>query len=60
MVGGSIEGETKVASIAIYEMVETMEYGSAHIYAALLLLISFSVLLGVYLFNRRYKQRVGV
>ena len=60
MVGGSIPGETKVASIAIYEMVETMEYGSAHIYAALLLFISFSVLLAVYFFNRHYKQRLGI
>lgn len=60
MVGGSIPGETKVASIAVYEMVETMDYNMAHTYAALLLLISFSVLLSVYFFNRRYKQRFGV
>jgi len=59
MVGGSIPGETRVASVAIYELVETMEYGTAHIYSAALLILSFSVLLAVYLFNRRHKSRGG-
>ncbi|HET7607467.1 MAG TPA: molybdate ABC transporter permease subunit, partial [Gammaproteobacteria bacterium] len=31
MVGGNIPGSTKVISIAIYEHVETLEYGQAHI-----------------------------
>ncbi|QFR43955.1 molybdate ABC transporter permease subunit [Sulfurimonas xiamenensis] len=55
MVGGSISGETKVASVAIYEMVEIMDYTSAHIYSAIMLIISFFVLLGVYAFNRKQK-----
>lgn len=59
MVGGSIAGETKVASVAIYEMVEVMDYKNAHIYSAVMLLISFLVLLGVYIFNHRYKRRIG-
>lgn len=59
MVGGSIPGETKVASVAIYEMVEVMEYGTAHIYSALMVGISFVVLLGVYLFNRKQKK-IGI
>ena len=59
MVGGSIPGETKVASVAIYEMVEVMDYRSAHIYSILMLLISFSVLLGVYIFNRQYRKHLG-
>ncbi len=53
MVGGSIPGETKVASVAIYEMVETMDYHSAHIYSAIMVLISFAVLLLTYMFSRR-------
>jgi molybdate transport system permease protein len=57
MVGGSIPGETKVASVAIYEMVEVMEYGKAHIYAAIMLGLSFVVLLSVYVFNHREKQK---
>jgi len=57
MVGGSIPGETKVASVAIYEMVETMEYGTAHIYSAIMLALSFVVLLSVYFFNAMQKRR---
>ncbi len=56
MVGGSIPGETKVASVAIYEMVEMMDYKSAHIYSAIMVFISFLTLLGVYLFNRKIKK----
>lgn len=59
MVGGSIPDETKVASVAIYEMVEIMEYGTAHIYSALMVGISFIVLLAVYIFNRKQKK-VGI
>lgn len=59
MVGGSIPGETKVASVAIYEMVEVMEYGKAHIYSALMVLMSFAVLLAVYIFNQS-QRKVGI
>jgi molybdate transport system permease protein len=52
MVGGNIPGKTKVISIAIYEHVETIRYGEAHILAAILLVFSFSVLLLVYTINR--------
>ena len=59
MVGGSIPGETKVASVAIYEMVEIMDYTSAHIYSAMMLILSFLVLLGVYIFNRKHNKKLG-
>lgn len=52
MIGGNIPGETRVASIALYESVETLEYGSAHQMALALLGFSFLVLLLVYLSNR--------
>jgi molybdate transport system permease protein len=55
MVGGSIPEETKVASVAIYEMVEVMDYQAAHLYSGLMVLLSFMVLLVVYLFNHRAK-----
>ena len=55
MVGGSIPNQTRVASVAIYDMVEAMDYTNAHIYSALMLGFSFLVLLGVYLINRRFK-----
>ena len=60
MVGGSIPGETKVASVAIYEFVEVMDYGTAHIYSAIMVALSFTVLFAVYLFNARQNRRIGV
>jgi len=60
MVGASIEGETKVASIAIYEAAMNLDYTLAHIYSIIMLVMSFTVLLGVYLFNQKHKQRIGI
>ena len=54
MIGGNIPGETGVLSIAIYEHVEAMEYGHAHWLSGGLLILSFIMLLFVYLFNRRF------
>ncbi|ADR19430.1 molybdate ABC transporter permease subunit [Calditerrivibrio nitroreducens] len=55
MVGGSIDGETKVVSIAIYDAVEKIDYTTAHVYAAILFAISFFTLLVVYMFNKRFE-----
>lgn len=60
MVGGSIPGETKVASVAIYEFVEMLDYSQAHVYSAIMLMMSFCVLLGVYIFNQHHTRRIGV
>ena len=60
MVGGSIPGETKVASVAIYEMVEIMDYSSAHIYSIIMLVMSFVVLLSVYVFNQKQNKKFGL
>jgi len=57
MVGGSIPGKTQVASVAIYDYVETLDYHNAHIYSAIMLLISFLVLLFVYIFNEKQKRK---
>ena len=59
MVGGNIPGETRVVSIAIYEHVETLRYGEAHVLAAGLLAFSFVVLLATYALNRRHPLHVG-
>jgi len=56
MVGGSIPNETKVASVAIYEYVEILDYTNAHIYSAIMLIMSFIVLFGVYVFNAKQKK----
>jgi len=60
MIGGSIPDQTKVASVAIYEMVETMDYSMAHIYSALMLTMSFVVLLAVYIFNAKQNKKFGL
>ena len=54
MIGGNIPGETQVLSIAIYDHVEAVEYGQAHWLAGGLLLLSFLMLMMVYIFNRRF------
>lgn len=54
MIGGNIPGETKVASIAIYDEVESMNYHNANVYALILFVISFIILLTVYLVNHRF------
>jgi len=52
MVGGNIPDRTRVISIAIYEHVETLNYGEAHILSAGLLVFSFVVLYIVYALMR--------
>jgi molybdate transport system permease protein len=59
MIGGNIPGETQVLSIAIYDHVEALEYGQAHLLSGLLLAFSFALLLAVYALNRRF-QMVGL
>jgi len=59
MVGGAIPGTTKVASVAIYDYVENLDYATAHIYSGILVLLSFLVLLTVYLVNRKHTWRMA-
>lgn len=54
MIGGNIPGETQLLSIAIYDHVEVMEYGQAHLLSGGLLLLSFLMLMLVYSANRRF------
>jgi len=51
MIGGNIPGETQVLSIAIYDHVEALEYGQAHLLSGGLLLFSFLILFLVYRMN---------
>ena len=57
MIGGNIPGQTKVASIAIYDEVEALNYGAANFYSAVLFIITFCILLLVYLVNGGYVKR---
>lgn len=57
MIGGSIPGETKVLSVAIYEHVEALEWERAHALAGSLLAFSFLVILLTLVLERRTKRR---
>ena len=52
MIGGSIPGETRVLSVAIYDHVEAGEYPAAHRLAIGMLLFAFVVALALSLVNR--------
>lgn len=53
MLGGNIPGETRVASIALYDEAQKLNYGTAHAYALVLLAISFAILIGIAFLQRR-------
>jgi molybdate transport system permease protein len=57
MIGGNIPGETQLLSIAIYDHVEALEYGQAHLLSGVLLLLSFTMLAAVYAGN--FRLRLG-
>ena len=56
MIGGNIPGKTRTASVAIYDEVEAFNYRSANIYATILLVLSFAILLSMFLLNRKVQQ----
>ena len=53
MVGGKIPGKTLIASMAVYDEVESLNYGAAHAYSAVLCLLSFATLMAMMTWNRR-------
>jgi len=52
MIGGNIPGVTRVASIAVYDSVEKMDYASANNYSLMLFAITFVLVIAVFVFNR--------
>lgn len=57
MIGGNIPGRTRVASVAIYDEVEALNYGLANTYSLILFAFAFTILLVVYLVNGGFLQR---
>lgn len=57
MIGGNIPDVTRVASIAVYDEVESLHYANANRYALVLFLLSFTILFIVYLLNRHWSRR---
>jgi molybdate transport system permease protein len=59
MIGGSIPGETKVLSIAIYDYVETLRWQQAHILSAGMLVFSFIVIFSMMMMEKRTREGRG-
>ncbi len=57
MIGGNIPGVSRVASIAIYDEVESLNYATAHVYSAILFASTFVILVSVYWYNSNRTQR---
>lgn len=53
MIGGNIDGETRVVSIAIYDYVETLRWREAHVLTGGMLVFSFTVILATMVVTRR-------
>ncbi len=59
MIGGNLPGETRVAAIAIFDEVESLNYAAANFYSLVLFSVCFIILLSVYLLNRKMLMKVG-
>ncbi|MEL6318555.1 MAG: molybdate ABC transporter permease subunit [Pseudomonadota bacterium] len=59
MVGGAVPGRTRILSVAIYEHVERLDYAAAGRLSLALMAVSFTVLLAVYVLNRRARVSVA-
>ena len=57
MIGGNIPGKTKVASIAVYDKVESLDYAAANTYSLILFALTFVILLMVYVINGGYLKQ---
>jgi molybdate transport system permease protein len=55
MIGGNIPDETRVLSIALFDHVEALDYGRAHLLAGGLLVFSFTLLLALYSVDRHWQ-----
>jgi molybdate transport system permease protein len=58
MIGGNIPGETKVLSIAIYDYVERLQWGEAHMLAAGMVVFAFVTITATMLIDRRIGRAV--
>ncbi|NNU34774.1 molybdate ABC transporter permease subunit [Mucilaginibacter sp. S1162] len=52
MIGGNIPNVTRVASIAVYDSVEQMDYAAANNYSLILFAITFVMVISVFIFNK--------
>ena len=57
MIGGNLPGISRVASVQIYDHVESLDYAQAHRLAAVMLVFSFVVLLSLYAWRAQPGRR---
>jgi molybdate transport system permease protein len=55
MVGGNMPGQTRVASIAIYDEVQSLNYHVANQYSLILFTVSFVLLVIIYSVNKHFR-----
>ena len=58
MIGGNIPDKTRLASMAIYDAVERMDYESAEWYAFILFSATFILVSTVFMFNRHNRYSI--
>lgn len=58
MLGGNIPGQTRVASIALFDEVQQLNYATAHTYSLVLLGISFALLLLITWLQHQQRHRM--
>jgi len=56
MIGGNIPNVTRVASIAVYDSVENMDYATANVYSLILFSFTFVLVIGVFIFNKAHAK----
>lgn len=56
MIGGNISGETRVLSVAVYDFVETLQWGKAHLLSGGMLLFSFVVIFAMMRLDTRTRR----
>jgi len=59
MIGGNLPEETRVLSIALFDHVESLDYGRAHLLSLGLIVFSFVLLLVLYSVDRRWQNATG-
>lgn len=59
MIGGKIPGVTRVASVALFDEVETLNFANAHVLALILFALSFILLAALFALNRKGPRAWG-
>jgi molybdate transport system permease protein len=59
MIGGAIPGKTKVLSIELFQLVDDLEWGKAHMLAGGMVAFAFAVVVAMLLIERRFGRMWG-